>query len=69
MNPVTPNTVSASTSTPAEAKQIPLKDISFKWGKFAEQELMAKWFVPPIIIPAALVALIAATVFFQNFAP
>lgn len=67
MDPVTPNTVSASTSTPAEAKQIPLKDS--KSGKLSEQDLMAKWFVPPIIIPAALVALIAATVFFQNFAP
>jgi hypothetical protein len=30
---------------------------------------MAQWFVPPIIVPAALVALIAAIVLFQNFAP
>ena len=30
---------------------------------------MAQWFVPPIIVPAALVALIAAAVIFQNFAP
>ena len=41
MNPVTPNTASASTGTPAEAKQILLKDISSKWGKFSEQELGA----------------------------
>ncbi len=39
MNPVTPNTASASTSNPAEAKQILLKDIGSKWGKFSEQEL------------------------------
>jgi hypothetical protein len=30
---------------------------------------MAQWFVPPIIVPAALVALIVAIVLFQNFAP
>ena len=36
MNPVTPNTVN-----PAEAKQILLKDISSRWGKFSEQELDA----------------------------
>jgi hypothetical protein len=30
---------------------------------------MAQWFVPPIIVPAALVGLIAAIVLFQNFAP
>ena len=41
MNPVTPNTASASTSTPAEAKQILLKDIGAKWGKFSEQDLSA----------------------------
>jgi hypothetical protein len=41
MNPVTPNTASASTSTPAEAKHILLKDIGAKWGKFSEQELGA----------------------------
>ena len=41
MNSVTPNTASASTSNPAEAKQILLKDISSKWGKFSEQELGA----------------------------
>jgi hypothetical protein len=39
MNPVTPN--SAPTVSPAEAKQILLKDISSKWGKFSEQELGA----------------------------
>jgi hypothetical protein len=38
MNPVTPNTTSAG---PAEAKQILLKDIGAKWGKFSEQELGA----------------------------
>jgi division protein CdvB (Snf7/Vps24/ESCRT-III family) len=36
VNPVTPNTVN-----PAEAKQIRLKDISSRWGKFSEQELDA----------------------------
>jgi nucleotidyltransferase/DNA polymerase involved in DNA repair len=41
MKPVTPNTASASTSTPAEAKQILLKDIGAKWSKFSEQELGA----------------------------
>ena len=41
MNPVTPNTASASTGTPADAKQILLKDIGSKWGKFSEQELGA----------------------------
>ena len=41
MNSVTPNTASAGTGTPAEAKQILLKDISSKWGKFSEQELGA----------------------------
>jgi hypothetical protein len=41
MNSVTQNTASASTSNPAEAKQVLLKDISSKWGKFSEQELGA----------------------------
>lgn len=41
MNPVTPNTASASTGTPADAKKILLKDIGAKWGKFSEQELGA----------------------------
>jgi len=41
MNSVTPNTASASTSNPAEAKRVLLKDISSKWGKFSEQELGA----------------------------
>jgi hypothetical protein len=40
-NPTTPNTVSASTGTPADAKKILLKDIGAKWGKFSEQELGA----------------------------
>ena len=38
MNTVTPNTTPAST---AETKQILLKDIGGKWGKFSEQELGA----------------------------
>lgn len=41
MNPVTPNTTSASTGNLAEAKQILLKDIGARWGKFSEQELGA----------------------------
>ena len=41
MNPVTPNTASASTGNPAETKQILLKDIGAKWNKFSEQELGA----------------------------
>ena len=41
MNPVTPNTASASTGNTAETKQILLKDIGAKWSKFSEQELGA----------------------------
>ena len=41
MTSVTPNTVSAGAGTPAEAKQILLKDIRAKWDKFSEQELGA----------------------------
>jgi hypothetical protein len=41
MNPVTPNTASSPVVSSAEAKQILLKDISSKWGKFSEQELGA----------------------------
>ena len=41
MNPATPNTASASAGTSADAKQILLKDIGSKWGKFSEQELGA----------------------------
>jgi hypothetical protein len=41
MNPVTPNTTSASTGNLAEAKQILLKDIGARWNKFSEQELGA----------------------------
>ena len=41
MNPVTPNTTSANTGNLAEAKQILLKDIGARWGKFSEQELGA----------------------------
>jgi hypothetical protein len=41
MNPVNPNTASASTGNPAEAKKILLNDIGAKWSKFSEQELGA----------------------------
>ncbi len=41
MNTATPNTAAASTGTTAETKQILLKNISEKWGKFSEQELAA----------------------------
>jgi hypothetical protein len=41
MNTVTPNTASANTGNPADTKQILLKEISAKWGKFSEQELGA----------------------------
>jgi hypothetical protein len=30
---------------------------------------MIQWFVPPIVIPASLVALIIALVLFQHFTP
>lgn len=39
MNNVTPNAASSSAANSAEAKQILLKDIGAKWGKFSEQEL------------------------------
>jgi hypothetical protein len=41
MNTVNPNTASASTGNSADAKQILLKDIGAKWGKFSQQELGA----------------------------
>ena len=41
MNTVNPNTASASVGNPADTKQILLKEISTKWGKFSEQELGA----------------------------
>jgi hypothetical protein len=41
MNPVTPNTASASAGKASETKQILLKDIGAKWGKFSEEELGA----------------------------
>jgi hypothetical protein len=41
MNTVTPNAAPASTGSPAETKQILLKDIRAKWDKFSEQELGA----------------------------
>ena len=40
MNTVNPTTASTS-SNPADAKQILLKDIGAKWGKFSAQELGA----------------------------
>jgi hypothetical protein len=40
-NTVNPNTASAATGTPAESKQILLKDIGAKWSKFSQQELGA----------------------------
>jgi hypothetical protein len=42
MNNATTNTAAAaSAGNPAETKQILLKDIGAKWGKFSEQELGA----------------------------
>ena len=38
MDTVNPKTASTSSNS-ADAKQILLKDISAKWGKFSEQEL------------------------------
>jgi len=41
MSQVNPTAASASNVNAAEAKQILLKDIGAKWGKFSEQELSA----------------------------
>jgi hypothetical protein len=41
MNTVNPNTASTNTGNSADTKQILLKEISAKWGKFSEQELGA----------------------------
>ena len=41
MNTATPSTASAGTVNSTETKQILLKDIRAKWGKFSEQELGA----------------------------
>ena len=41
MSQVNPTAASASNVNAAEAKQILLKDIGAKWGKFSEQELGA----------------------------
>ena len=41
MNTSSPNAAPASTGNSAENKQILLKDIGAKWGKFSEQELGA----------------------------
>jgi division protein CdvB (Snf7/Vps24/ESCRT-III family) len=41
MTSATPNPASAAPQTAAETKQIVLKEIGAKWGKFSEQELSA----------------------------
>jgi hypothetical protein len=41
MNAATPNTTPTNVGNSADAKQILLKDIGAKWGKFSEQELGA----------------------------
>jgi division protein CdvB (Snf7/Vps24/ESCRT-III family) len=41
MTSATPNPASATPQTAAETKQIVLKEIGAKWGKFSEQELSA----------------------------
>ena len=41
MNTANSNLASAGTGNPADTKQILLKDIGAKWGKFSEQELGA----------------------------
>jgi hypothetical protein len=41
MNTVNPNTAATKSASPADTKQILLKDIGAKWNKFSEQELGA----------------------------
>lgn len=41
MNTVNPNTAPTNSNSPADTKQILLKDIGAKWNKFSEQELGA----------------------------
>jgi len=41
MNTLNPNNASTSSGSPADTKQILLKDIGAKWGKFSAQELGA----------------------------
>ena len=41
MTNMTPNAGAVITPSPAETKQIVLKDIRAKWGKFSEQDLSA----------------------------
>jgi len=41
MNTVNPNTASTNSGSPADTKQILLKDIGAKWNKFSEQDLGA----------------------------
>ena len=41
MNTVNPNPAPTNSGSPADTKQILLKDIGAKWNKFSEQELGA----------------------------
>ena len=41
MNTVNPNTSPTNSGSPADTKQILLKDIGAKWNKFSEQDLGA----------------------------
>jgi hypothetical protein len=41
MNTANPTTASTNSGSPADTKQILLKDIGAKWSKFSEQELGA----------------------------
>ena len=41
MNTANPNAASTNSGSPADTKQILLKDIGAKWNKFSEQELGA----------------------------
>jgi hypothetical protein len=41
MNTVNPNPASTNSGSPADSKQILLKDIGAKWSKFSQQELGA----------------------------
>jgi hypothetical protein len=41
MNTANPNAASTNSGSPADTKQILLKDIGAKWSKFSEQELGA----------------------------
>jgi hypothetical protein len=41
MNTANPNTASTNSGSPADTKQVLLKDIGTKWNKFSDQELGA----------------------------